>query len=394
MNLFFRMRIDWEGYSPPRAKEPNLTLKSGLIALIQDAYAETWSRFATIRRDAMANGLNARHAKAWKTPGEPALVSGLFEAYTSQALVALINKHLPHLSGGQRVPVVTGIFVHQKPKVRFGSPAEVVEIGDLLFVRHHFQLGNPTPQGWAFLMQAKHCRRAKTGRLTGKEGVQFDLYADWDQALTFPAGELGRPPSGRHWNLGLGPPPTRATGLYGLVAKSQSLAAHFPDASPWSVGEAHPASASACRKIDASVTSLAAMLEDFLQGKAGRSWHPTPHASDHWSHFVRAMIENALAQRWGYSVQRIGVSDAQRAQQAFAALAAHQLRVSWSQAIQAHETHAEWQQSVARHEQEVVVPIGEPPEPPAGLGRGEPQGALSLLYVATYGEEQLDAEPH
>lgn len=371
-----------------------MTLKNGLIALIQDAYTETWSKFAAVRQGAMANGLNARYAKTWKTPGEPALVSGLFEAYTSQALVALIKKHLPHLSGGQRVPVVTGIFVHQKPKVRFGSPAEVVEIGDLLFVRHHFQLGNPVPQGWAFLMQAKHCRRAKTGRLTGKEGVQFDLYADWNQALTFPAGEPGPPPSGTHWNLGLGPPPIRATGLYGLVAKSQPLAAQFPDASPWSVGEAHPASASARKKIDASVISLAAMLEDFLQGKAGRPWHPMPTVSDHWSHFVRAMIENALAQRWGYSVQRIGVSDTQRAHQAFAALVNHQMHGLWFQeAIQAHKTHMEWQQSVASHEKEVEAPIDERPEPPVGWRREEPRGALSLLYAATYGEERLDAEP-
>lgn len=375
-----------------------MTLKSDLVDLLKHSYEETWQKFADIKQYAVSHGLKIRHARTWKTPGEPALVSGLFSSYVGKELAHIVATHLPHLCG-LGAPIVSGVFVHQKPKVRFGSPSQEVEIGDLLFVRHHFQANNPIPQGWAFLMQAKHCDRANTGRLTGKEGVQFDLYANWNQPLTFPAGEPGPPPSGRHWNLSFGPPSPQETGSYGIVAKSRLVALSFPDQCPWAVGTATaPAPKNHRRAVDASKTSLAAVLEQFLQGSLGRPWTAIPAATDHWSHFVKAMLENAVAQQWRYTVQRVGISDALRAQTSLAlltngvpqwkeTLAGSGFFLNWWESTGLHA----WLDSVKASPGQSQPPTGGPPRIETLREMQNPVSGLSVFYAATYGQESLRA---
>lgn len=284
-----------------------MTLKSDLAHLIKGSHQDTWGTFEWVRSHATRYGLSPTKTAKWRTPGEPAFVSSLLEfPFARRRLGRLIEEHLRPLGLSSTTPLVSGVFIHQKPKVKFRPFRGQVELGDLLLVRQHFKSAVATPQGRAFLVQAKSSNVPRTGALTGKEAQQFALYADWSTPFVFPNKELGKPPDGsKHWDLSRGPTPYPNSGVYGIVANEPVVPGAFPDACPWAVGVAQRPAAGTPQSVDASRWSLAEVMERFLLGNWGRPWDAAPPSGDHWSAFVIECL--AAASTWRpYPVQRTG----------------------------------------------------------------------------------------
>jgi hypothetical protein len=287
-----------------------LTFIAELQHLIDTTYAHTWNSFEDVKKKARLYKVKKRTIDTWKTPGEPAFVAHLAShPFTRHRLTNLIQSHLsPKISKGK--PLVSGVFVHQKPKVKFGTPASEIELGDILFVRHHFQSMAKSPEGRAFLLQAKSTSQPMTGPLANKEAKQFDLYADWNTEFTFPHKDIGPPPSGKKWNLSKGPSPYEDSGFYGLVSNDRKFATSgFPNNSAWAVGGAFAPAKGKAKQVVAS-GSLAHALHSFIMGSHGRPWSLGAPTTDHWSHFVEEILENSLD--WTTRVKRIGKVDMPR----------------------------------------------------------------------------------
>lgn len=243
-----------------------MTLKLALVDVFNSAQARTWNRFEHVKRNALTFNLDPAKASAWLTPGEPALVRELISRDTLGQIEAAIRKHLSGIFASSPA-IVSSIFIHQKPKVLFDSGKEA-EIGDLLLVRQHFQTGQAVAQGKAFLLQAKISIKPKTRQLKGNELVQFNLYNGWTYPFTFPYEEyMGTD----DWDFADATPPRvdfDETGVYAIGYKHKSLLTKsfvFPDKCAWAVGKmpwpsTHPT-------IDASIHSLPAVVENFVQGK-------------------------------------------------------------------------------------------------------------------------------
>lgn len=281
-----------------------MTLAADLQNLIDQTYRDTWKSFEDVKARAQLFGIKKKTVDGWKTPGEPAFVAYLAsEPFARRRLADILEKHLsPSINKGK--PLVSGVFVHQKPKVKFGRPASQIELGDILFVRHHFQSKARSPEGRAFLLQAKSTSKPETGPLVDKEAKQFDLYANWNTDFTFPHGDIGPPPGGvKKWNLSKGPTPYQETGFYGLVSNDgEFVAQKFPDASAWAVGGAFAPAAGRAKEVTAS-GSLANALHSFIMGSHGRPWSMGAPANDHWSNFVEEILQRSLT--WTTRVQRL-----------------------------------------------------------------------------------------
>ncbi len=288
-----------------------MTLRSDLARLIEGSHQDTWATFEWVRSHATRYGLSPTKTAKWRTPGEPAFVSSLLEfPFARRRLGNLIEKHLRPLGLSSTTPLVSGVFIHQKPKVRFRPFRGQVELGDLLLVRQHFKTAAAAPQGRAFLVQAKSSNVPRTGTLTGKEAQQFAIYADWSTPFVFPNKELGNPPDGsKHWNFSRGPTPYPNSGVYGIVANEPVVPGAFPDACPWAIGVAQRPAAGTAQSVDASRWSLVEVMEGFLLGSWGRPWDAAPPSGDHWSSFVIECL--AAASTWRpYPVQRKGHTQA------------------------------------------------------------------------------------
>ncbi|MGA2158706.1 MAG: hypothetical protein ABSG90_05770 [Dehalococcoidia bacterium] len=75
---------------------------------------------------------------------------------------------------------ITGIFCHQKPKIKFpGTSMHSIEIGDLLFCHFHTNKNNEEMRN-AILYQAKMCGR-QISKFGGNELKQFKLYSEWPE---------------------------------------------------------------------------------------------------------------------------------------------------------------------------------------------------------------------
>lgn len=288
-----------------------LALAADLQKLIDRTYAQTWHSFEDVKAYARLFGIKKKTVDGWKTPSEPAFVAYLAShPFARRRLAELIERHLsPKISKGK--PLVSGVFVHQKPKVKFGRPASQIELGDILFVRHHFQSKAKSPEGRAFLLQAKSTSKPETGPLVDNEAKQFDLYANWNTDFTFPHGDIGAPPgNATKWNLSKGPKPHQETGFYGLVSNDRDFVAQkFPNASAWAVGGAFAPAAGKAKEVTAS-GSLADALHSFIIGSHGRPWSLGAPAADHWSNFVEEIMERSLD--WTTRVQRIQKIDIPR----------------------------------------------------------------------------------
>lgn len=251
-----------------------MCLLSELNGIINFSHSGAWETFDWIRHKAGAYGM-PKTAKRWQSPGEPAFVSNLLEyPFTNYRLANAIERHLGPFGLCRGTPLVSGVFIHQKPKVLFGKSKSQVELGDLLLVRQHFQSKVARPQGRAFLMQAKAAGQPSTGNIIKRTELhQLALYANWNTPFEFPNGELGPPPTGKKWNFSISPMAhLPSSGIYGVVANTRpdSLSSQFPDACTWAVGTPAAPTAGTSPSVDASSLSLAAALEGFLLGRWGR----------------------------------------------------------------------------------------------------------------------------
>jgi hypothetical protein len=381
-----------------------MTLTTDLQQLIEHACKTTWSQFDWVKANAALYGLAKRATDKWTTPGESAQVSLLAEyPFLRRRLARIIQTRVsPSLSIG--TPLVSGVFVHDSPKVRFGASPTQVDLADLLFVRHHFRTGQARPEGRAFLLQAKGSTTPRTGALTGKAGRQFDLYADWSTPFAFPNGEFGMPPGGGKWDFSKGPAAHPLSGVYGVVSSQRSWRGQkFPDNCPWAVGAAFAPHKGLPRDARATL-SLAGALDGFIAGRHGRPWNvgAGADADDHWSCFVEQVLRRSIA--WELQVQRIGGVDLPKKRSALSAVQSFlslevnaKLMLSPVDRELSFDGHVEdliaTVDSVGRQAKAWASSIdgddslGEAPAPLQG-----PQRGMSVVYVATFGDDAL-AEP-
>ena len=380
-----------------------MTLATDLQKLIEQSCTTAWSQFDWIKSHATLYGLTKRSVDKWTTPGVPAFVSMLADSpFLRRKLAKAIQSNAaPEAFKGS--PLVSGVFHPQGAKVRFGKSASQVELADLLLVRHHFRIGETTPEGRALLLQAKASTTPRSGRLTGRDAHQFDLYADWTTPITFPNGEIGPPPSGDKWILGQGPAPRSPTGVYGIVSSQRSCKGQkFPDNCPWAVGSALPPEPGHSRESRGTL-SLAAAVAGFVEGTHGRPWHVAAGHDDHWSHFVRAALERSVP--WEHQVQRVGGVDLPKKRaalsfvQSFLSVEINAKLTSTVDREQSFEAYVDELiasvDSVGRQALEWALSNKTAEEPPAPPTAPEgPRGGISVLYIATFGDTPLaEARP-
>jgi len=370
-----------------------MTLHGSMLSYIANSHESAWDDYREVKAKALRLGLHTGAAVRWKGPGEPAFVAQLVSDSSLSELRRALVEHLPaHLCNGE--PLISTAFIHQKPKVRFGSSE--VELGDLLLVRHHFVYGRPEPEGRALLLQAKACSSPRTGGLHGNDAEQLKLYQHWP-VIQFPYGEVGLAPDGTpNWDFKLGPSSASDAGCYGVVfarelpmPPSTKRRPAFPEGSPWSVGlHADFRVAS----VDASTQSLAAVLAGLVEGRHGRRFDAVPSGTDHWSAFINQVLKNAAAEKWTYRIQRLGIEGRERLQHV-AALSASMPALSFTVAATAERNwwhvRRERYHSLARWVDRTF-----------GDGRGNHNaeasslegsgGGIQLLYLATFGDASLD----
>ena len=379
-----------------------MSLESDLEVLLNDVHVNTWRQFQSVKANAsQVWGLKANLAKTWKTPGEPAFVSELLSTQALYELRRLIvsDPSFSHFTGK---PIVSGCFIHQKPKVAYGPVANPVEIelGDLLLVRHHFTFGQAVPQGRAFLLQAKAANTPRTGKLSADEIEQFDLYDGWTKKFIFPTGEIAKPGLPTDWDFSGGSQiPVDQTGIYGVVFNDQlpfkagrKTRSAFRNGCIWGIGSRDAGDfSSAPKSVEASNRSLGESLAKFIRGSFGRTWtSATPLPGDDWSLFIQKMLANAVD--WEYPIQRLEKIGEKRLKRllAFKTLApvipyaiTHAFRSSFYDSDKApFRTFIKWADSL-----ESVgspdVPRKKPDDKPF------PRGGMSTLYIATFGDSSL-----
>lgn len=393
------------------------------------SHMNTWSIFESVRNKPELYGLTQAKVKKWKTPGEPAFVSRLLDdLFLPIDFSMALRDRLGPLGMCDGDPLVSGVFMHQKPKVKFRRCH--VELADLLFVRHHFvieekSVGVPAVigkspvdvQARAFLLQAKAGGVPSTGVLSGKELEQFQLYSDWGVCLDFPNKEFGQPADGSpKWNLGQGPMPfSERSGVYGFVFNGKpGIEKSFPDDCVWAVGEASKGSGQVVAN-----QALSKYLDRFMVGSVGRPWDLNPEASDHWSQFILCCLEKALA--WKYPLQRLGVGQQTRRRDALyfareflnlkSSCVSADLRFLFEDERDFYDyflhrvgfypyAYRKFRDGRLRHGIEHLRRswgrrfgadfLREPNEPDSDSEVVPPNGGISVLYVATFGPNSLN----
>lgn len=385
-----------------------MSLERDICHIINASHDDCWHTFDTLKAAPTAYGLKAAQVAGWKSPGEPAFVSKLLEyPFSSGEMSRLIHRHLQPLGLASGLPLASGVFIHQKPKVKFSRCH--IELGDILLVRQHFQTGTRSgaqPDGRALLIQAKASKKPQTGPLSGKDAEQHSLYADWKTPFRFVNKDMGNPPDGSpNWNFGHSPMPSvKKSGCYGIVMsdRGQSLSA-FPSNCTWAAGDAQPPAAGRPPNVDASHVSLAARLAGLLLGSEGRPWVQNAATSDHWSSFVQRMLDVALD--WRYPNQRLGPTSQPRRRDALAYV--NQFSGLEVQQLQQTVHFPTWPRSgypwfdIYRHDMldgirhdwsEAFPDRGFGPDLPKGDSAAEfppPTGGLSVAYIATFGDSPL-----
>lgn len=386
-----------------------MALADDLRNLINRSHKRAWNLFDSVRTNPAPFGLTHEQTDGWKTPGEPAFASALLHYTFTSQLAKLIKRHLGPTGLSKGAPIASGVFIHQKPKVKFSRAH--IELGDLLIVRQHFCTSSATLEGRAALLQTKANNAPLTGTLAGKELEQFRLYTNWKTPFVFPHGELGSPPNGaKKWNFSLGTMPFPArSGYYGVVSnlRHQTAKAPFPMDCAWAVAQAISKPKTAA-SVNASDFSLAEGLEGLLLGTWGRPWSATPAVNDHWSHFIQRALTEAVG--WTYPVQRLGVTAAKplprrrdvlefaRAFSARQIYEAYDFSSIWSsfnlQTVQTEENllgefNARVRSAIDEHW--AFQMDGAPPSSGTEMReRNDSRGGPSVLYIATTGPERLD----
>jgi hypothetical protein len=378
-----------------------MSLASDLQKLIEHACNTTWSQFDWVKSNAGLYGLGKRTAEKWTTPGEAAFVAMLVDAPSlRRRLARIVQSHLP-AAACKGSPLVSGVFKSINPKVRFGKSTAQVDLADLLLVRHHYRTGEAQPEGRAFLLTARASTTPRTGYLRARQAQQYDLCADWTTPFVFPHDEFGPPPDGKAWELAKGPGQHALTGVYGVVSSQRSCKGQkFPDNCPWAIGPALPSERANTREARASM-SLAAALAGFVTGRHGRPWHVGAGADDHWSNFVEQALRRSI--EWTHHVQRVGGVDLPKKRAALAFIQSF-LSVEINARLGASlDKEASFEgyvedliasvDSVGRQAAEWSASVPGPAEP-AEAAAEMPRGGMSVLYIATFGDDPLEpAQP-
>jgi hypothetical protein len=233
--------------------------------------------------------------------------------WACQQISAAISKNVPGIALGDAL--ATFYFVHQKPKVEYtnnaGNSVEI-ELGDLLFIRHHFKSNSVIPEGRAFILQAKANNSPTTGGLDADEVKQLELYQNWSLGFTFPHGEIAPPRNGLKWDFSKGPQtPVAQSGIYGVVLSEKQSAtnlAKFNGSCVWGAG--FPSVTKRLRKnisVPAKTMNLGDALSGLVTGGFGRTWVTNPTSiDDHWSEFVNNVLLSADLNAANASLQRVG----------------------------------------------------------------------------------------
>jgi hypothetical protein len=284
-----------------------MTIKKELIDIFNKAHDQAWQRFKSVKANASTFGLDPKKAASWNSPGEPALAYYSLESVTINQIKNAI--HTEATKNGYTLPIkgtplITQQFIHQKPKILYKprinskEPTEI-ELGDLLFIRHHFTFANPNPEGRAFILQAKANTKPTTGALSRGDAKQFVLYNDWAKKFKFKNGEYPDPKSGGEWDFSTGTmEPKNETGIYGVVysgERGNMPTKLFPDECVWGIGRPDEAKKTLFRKpyITTNTLSLADAFDKFIDCKYGRKWETNPSdPNDHWSEFINLVLSN------------------------------------------------------------------------------------------------------
>lgn len=373
--------------------------------------------------DELRSYLKRTHAYAWqlaKKPDEPAIV----HAFLADAMWPVLQEILRGQVKSKTELMVRGIFTHQTPTVQEVNKAPGCEIADLMLVKMHMPTSkNQKPYGKALLLQAKHKASPHTGSLT-KAGdlAQFNLYKDWNPFNGTSRLAPCPPPPAVHgipWNLrGTDKASVwKPTAEYLTVFKGAAFtmdanldaqcarvdkgndysafeSANWPNSSPWSNGVLDarnmPSDGVACQN------DFAETLWKFVEGKYGRSFNAEdPKSTDHWSIFVRTMLETSCA-----SDYKFGKNNLPRSQTAMVSSFATVLPLVAEQQVQdflADATFdgfefinaclARYDRSSFAHQFKDNGP-GQPREPdPREVFISPPRGHVPILLIVTYGEE-------
>ena len=372
-----------------------MSLRQDFVQILNESHEAIWKRFDFAKSLALGSGLAKSSAAKWKGPGEPALAYGVMDSSTCDEIADAITKRLNGVSPGQTL--ATFYFIHQKPKVDYINKANIpvqIELGDLLFIRHHFKSGSVTPEGRAFILQAKVNTSPTTGGLSADDVKQLELYQDWSLGFTFPHGEFGLPKNGAKWDFSQGTQsPVSQTGAYGVVLSKRqngSLEKKFSDQCVWGVG--FPDKAKTLRKrpsVPADSISLAKALDGLINGGFGRTWVTNPtDQNDHWSQFINDALSSADMKSSRASLNRIN-SEVLRVQDvvSFAATIPgllHLIDNTTSHGIFIEKAKAlrlvfDWKNSLTSDGND-----GPPSDSENSFAQSPPRSGMSFIYIVTF----------
>jgi hypothetical protein len=290
-----------------------MSLSSELIQILNESHKMVWSRFETVKATSSRYGLDPAKSSKWKSPGEPALAYGAMNWWTCHQISSAISRNVTGIAPDD--VLATFYFIHQKPKVEYLNAAGLsvqIELGDMLFIRHHFKASSIVPEGRAFILQAKANSTPTTGGMSSDEVKQLELYQDWSKGFTFPHGEIPAPRTGLKWDFSKGPQaPVGQSGIYGVVlseAQSVTNLPKFNGSCVWGIG--FPLATKHLRKnisVPAKTMNLGDALSNLITGGFGRTWVSNPASgSDHWSEFVNNVLQCADLTAANAGLQRIG----------------------------------------------------------------------------------------
>lgn len=292
----------------------------------------------SIIHDGIRKYLARTHAYAWqlakksekKKPDEPAIVHAFLADEMWPVLQDMVRANLK----SQTQALVRGIFTHQTPVVQEVSKSPGCEIADLMLVRMHVpSSGAVDVKGNAVLFQAKHKLEPTTGSLCEDgDAAQFSLYKGWNSF--YGTSRLPKHPpvpaiNNSPWQFqGKGYDDNWIrTSQYLTVFEGEAFSliedfdpavspvadsnAHpqlvengWPNKCPWSAGPVLP-QATPSDGVECS-TDFAILLADFMEGKVGRGFNTSHIAStDHWSIFVRKMLEIACLRNYKFGKARL-----------------------------------------------------------------------------------------
>lgn len=391
-----------------------MPLTKFFVTILNRAHNRTWADFKSVKHRATQLGLDKNKITSWKGPGEPALAYRTIDANSIREIELHLHDVIQHYKSTKMPsvgdPLLTTQFIHQKPKIVYNDSGKDVEIelGDLLFIRHHFTFGNTQPEGRAFILQAKANNNPSTGGMSKDEEKQLKLYCDWSKGFIFPNGEYPRPvdPANQpsKWIFTTKPQSKDdCTGIYGVVLSEESTSQKlndFPDGCVWGIGLPGDVKQGKKRRyISVKDKSLASALSELIEGSYGRPWNSTSVAStDHWSQFINTVLATNDFHTSQAALQRIATTgekfDRHRQVLAFASktpglVSLIERDILSKRAPMGSDIVINWLSSVGFTENGTAPPSKIDDRPMIPTPR---KGGMSFIYIATFGDKRLSQQ--